>query len=399
MAAEAVGGIGLTSEKHVGVPDTPCFSSNPAYCEMASVVRQDTKNGATSHTILAKLPGSNHESIARTELKSNYSVLGLKLRCNLPLPGVLPLDASANVCDVEVHLGLPPYSAEENGIFSEELTYVSTDTNAADMPALQIWKVDRGAFVRMAYEDGTQFWLDKKRENLWATWPARSSIEHAASYLLGPVLGLLLRLRGVTCLHASAVAFGDRSVAFVGSAGAGKSTTAAAFARQGFGAISDDIAALVEREGSFHVMPAYPHLCLWPESVKMLYDSPEALPRLIPEWDKRRLALGENGTRFESRCLPLGAIYVLGDRRSDPAPYIEALRPQSALLALVADTYANKILDRDMRAREFAVLGRLVTTVPVRRICPNEDATRLEELCTIIRGDLALLDLPGSAQT
>lgn len=338
----------------------------------------------------------NYESIAQKELGSNYFVFGLHLRSNLPLPGVNPYNSSTEVCEVGVHLGLRPYSEEENALRSEELTYLSADTNAAGEPALRISSVDQGAFVRLTYEDGTQFWLDRERENIWATWPAASSIENAASYLLGPVLGLLLRLRGVTCLHASAIAFGDRSVAFVGSTGAGKSTTAAAFAQQGYGVISDDIVALLEQEGAFHVMPAYPHLYLWPESVKMLYNSAEALPRLIPDWDKRRLALGNRGTHFESRCLPLAAIYVLSERRPDPAPYIEAIRPQSALLALVADTYANKILDREMRAREFAVLGRLVTTVPIRRVYAHEDATRLEELCKVIREDLDSLDLPRS---
>jgi hypothetical protein len=339
----------------------------------------------------------NHESIAQKKFGSNYSVFGLHLRSNLPLPGVNPDYSSTRACEVELHLGCRPYSDEENSRRSEELTYSSADTNATGESALRIFKVDEGAFVRLAYEDGTQFWLDGKRENIWATWSRGSSIENAASYLLGPILGLMLRLRGVTCLHASAVAFEDRSVAFVGQTGAGKSTTAAAFAQHGYGVISDDIVALEEREGVFHVMPAYPHLCLWPESVKMLYDSPEALPKLLPDWEKRRLTLGEEGTRFESRCLPLAAIYVLRERRPDPAPYVEAIRPQNALLALVADTYANKILDREMRAREFAVLGRLVTAIPVRRVYPHEDPTRLEELCKVIREDLHSLDLLKSA--
>ena len=339
----------------------------------------------------------NHEPIATKELGSNYFVFGLHLHSNLPLPGVNPVSSSSETSELELHLGLQPYSNEEDSRRSEELTYASADTNAAGEPALRIFKVDQGAFVRLAYEDGTQFWLDRKRENIWATWPPASSMENAASYLLGPVLGLVLRLRGVTCLHASAVSFEDRSVAFVGQTGAGKSTTAAAFARQGYGAISDDIVALVEREGVLHVMPAYPHLCLWPESVKMLYDSLEVLPRLLPDWEKRRLTLGEEGARFESRCLPLGAIYVLNERRPNPAPYVEALRPQNALLALVADTYANKILDRELRAREFAVLGRLVATVPVRRVYPHEDPARLEELCNVIRKDLHSLDLLRSA--
>jgi hypothetical protein len=333
-----------------------------------------------------------HESTAHNELESHYSVFGLHLRTNLPIPGMLPDKSYTDACDLEVHLGLPPHSTDEYAPRSEELTYASADTNATGEPTLRISKINEGALVRLVYEDGTQFWFDRRRENIWATWPDTSSLENAASYLLGPVLGVVLRLRGVICLHASAVAFGDRCVAFVGSAGAGKSTTAAAFAQQGHGVLSDDIVALQEHGGSFQVMPAYPHICLWPESVEMLYDSAEALPRLIPDWDKRRLSLGEQGTRFESRRLPLAAIYVLSERGQDPAPYVEAIRPQSALLALVAETYANKILDKETRAREFAVLGRLVSIIPVRRVYPRQDTRRLEDLCRTIREDLSSLD-------
>jgi hypothetical protein len=273
----------------------------------------------------------------------------------------------------------------------EELAYVGSYSDEAGEPGLRVWRVAKGAFLRIAYSDGTQFWLDQKRETLWAMWPGTLSLEDTASYLLGPILGFLLRLRGVTCLHASAVALQGRSIAFVGSQGAGKSTTAAALARHGYGVLSDDIVALEEQVGTFHVMPAYPHLSLWPDSVKMLYGSSEALPRFIPNWDKRRLDVGNQGTRFESRPLPLGAIYILGERRSDPAPYLETMPPRSALLSLVANTYANKILDREMRASEFAVLGRLVTTIPIRQVHPHSDASRVEDLCRIIREDFATL--------
>jgi len=330
-------------------------------------------------------------------LSFNYFVFGLRLRSNLFLPGVVPTDSSTDQYDVALHLGTLPDHATENPRVAEELIYSSADTNASGEPALRIWNVGRGAFVRLAYADGTQFWLDRERANVWATWPDELPIENTVSYVLGPVLGVLLRLRGVTCLHASGVSIEDRAAVFVGQTGTGKSTTAAAFARQGYGVISDDIVALVERDGVFQVMPAYPHLCLWPESVEILYDSPEALPRLLPNGDKRRMSLGVEGTKFENRCLPLGAIYVLGERRPDPAPYLEVTRPQSALLALVADTYANKILDREMRAREFAVLGRLVTTIPIRRVYPNADASRLKELCKLICEDFTSLDHSSSA--
>lgn len=322
-----------------------------------------------------------------------YSLFGLLFHSNLPLPGVSITDLELNSPDIELHLGVSPHLDGNHSGDTEELTYESSDSSEGSEPALRVWNVAKGTFLRVAYSDGTQFWVDRRRENLWATWPATSSLEEASTYLLGPILGLVLRLRGVTCLHASAVALGDCSVVFVGAEGTGKSTTAAAFARQGHAVISDDVAALVETEEGFRVVPAYPHLSLWPDSVEVLYGSAEALPRFSPGWGKRRLALGDQGTRFEKRPMPLGAIYVLGDRRPDPAPYVEKMQPQSALLSLVAGTFANKILDRDHRAHEFEILGRLATMVPIRRIHPHYDATRLEELCRTIRKDFESLDL------
>ncbi len=294
---------------------------------------------------------------------------------------------STNHYDVELHLGVPLQPTGEILRGAEVLTYTSTETNAAGEPVLRIMSVARGEFIRLAYDDGTEFWLDRKREHVWATWPDTASLENTTAYLLGPVIGLLLRWRGVTCLHASAVAIEDRSVAFVGAPEAGKSTTAAAFAQRGFGILSDDIVALAEGGGSFQVLPGCPYLRLWPDSAKMFHDSPQALPRIVPDSEKRRLALGNEGARFESRPLKLGAIYLLGDRRPDPAPYVETLRAQAALLALVADTYGNKILDRDLRAQEFGVLSRLVEKVPVRRVFPHQDSSRIGDLCRIIRED------------
>ena len=332
------------------------------------------------------------DPLRTTELRFQYSIFGQNVHSNLPLPGAITTNSCAEHCDIELHLGVPPRkSTGEVPSGPEELTYRSSETNVVGEPVMRIFSVAGGEFVRIVYDDGTEFWLDRKRERVWATWPATSSLENTTSYLLGPMLGLVLRLRGVTCLHASAVVFGKRSVAFVGATGAGKSTTAAAFARQGHAVLSDDIVALAESAGSFRVMPGYPYLCLWPESVKMLDHSLEALPRIIPEEEKRRLDLGKNEARFEQRSLRLGAIYFLDERRPCPAPYVEAIRPQAALLSLVADTYANKILDRVLRAEEFGVLSRLVETIPIRRVFPHRDSSRIGDLCRVIREDYSRL--------
>ena len=332
----------------------------------------------------------------RKELGYHYKFFGLVFHSNLSLPGIPIERNTAEKWDVTLHLGDSPDMESKKVLVSEKVMYVSSDTNEKGEPALRIWKAKHGTFVRMAYDDGTQFWLDRPRENIWATWPDHLSFESTIAYLTGPVLGVLLRLRGVICLHASAVAIEDQGVAFVGSAGAGKSTTAAAFSKLGCAVLSDDIVALEERDDAFCVVAGHPQVCLWPESVKMLYGNAEALPRFNPEWEKRRLTLGNEGMRFESRALPLQVIYLLGDRRPDLAPSVEVMRSQAALLDLVANTYANKILDREMREREFHVLGRLASAVPMRRVFPHTDPNRIRGLCQVIEADIAALK--GSAQ-
>jgi hypothetical protein len=328
-----------------------------------------------------------------------YSVFGLFLRSNLPIPGLTISEISPVLPFVGVQLGVSPPWTDDSARGQEELSYVSSFLGPAGEPALRIWKISGGAYLHLTYSDGMQFWLDREGGNIWGNWPNESSIEEASTYLLGPVLGLLLRLRGVTCLHASAVAIGGYAVAFVGSAGAGKSTTAAALARRGHSVLSDDIVALSETDGTFRIMPAYPYLSLWPESVEMLYGSPDALPRFTGNWDKRYAGNGSGGVRFEEEALQLGAVYLLGERAGDPAPYVEAVPVQSALISLVANTYATNTLESQMRAMEFGVLGRLVLTVAIRRVCANVDPRRIDELCRLIYRDFEAFHLQAKAAT
>jgi hypothetical protein len=332
-------------------------------------------------------------------LDFNYSVFGLSLHSNLSIPGLKPASTPGDTPRLEIRWGhSPPVSAE----FSAQpgvLTFVSSEWDESGEPALRIWKIADGAYLHIVYWDGMQFWLNREGTGVWGVWPDTSSLEDAATFLLGPILGFLLRLRGVTCLHASAVVFDGRAVAFVGDAGAGKSTTAAAFARRGHPVISDDVVAIVERGDAFHVLPAYPYLSLWPDSVAMLYGPEKKLPSFSANWDKRVLSLAEDNLRFEEKSVPLGAILILGERCSDPAaPYLETLTPRQCLVSLVANSYATGMLDQDMRAQEFALLGRLLASVPVRRVRPHEDSTQIDRLCEVIcDGYQALRNAPPLA--
>jgi hypothetical protein len=318
-------------------------------------------------------------------MNSTYSAFGLHLRSNIPIPGLTAINELSESPDIEVHLCSSPVGTNQGESKTDHLIYTSAYTDAAGEPALRVWQIGESEYIRLDYYDGVQFWLDSTGENAWAVWPESSTLENVSTYLVGPVLGLLLRFRGVVCLHASAVTLGDRAVVFLGPEGAGKSTTAASMAQRGHAVIADDVVGLVEQNGRFSVLPAYPHLSLWPDSVKMLYGPDKALPTLSPDWGKQLLSLAANRLKFEQRNLPLGAIFILGERSSDSrAPFIESMPHREGLLSMVANSFATNLLDQDMRAHEFSLLGRVLSEVPIRHLRPNTDATHIQRLCEAV---------------
>jgi len=248
------------------------------------------------------------------------------------------------------------------------------------------------------YGDGARFAVGRRGHEVCADWPEDYSLEDACTYLFGPVLGFVLRLRGTVCLHASSVAFSGRAIALVGLPGAGKSTTAAAFASAGFPVLSDDIVALSDTGTHFFVQPGYPRVNLWPDAIQKLFGSEDALPRITPTWDKRYLPLDGNPHRFAATPLPLGAIYILDSR--DPAltcPAVEEVSGEEAFMALVANTYVNYLLDQEMRRTEFDVLCRVVSEIPVRRVCPQAEPSAIFTLCEAIAADAQRAIVPAPA--
>lgn len=243
----------------------------------------------------------------------------------------------------------------------------------------------------MHYSDGTRFYLDVARGEVWTTWPDTLTLEDTATYLLGPVMGHFLRRRGALCLHGSAVLLGGRCVVFAGPPGAGKSTLAAAMARTGHRILAEDVCR-IERDGdSWVVQPGYPRIRLWDDAADLIRVPAGSLPLLTPNWDKRFLPLGAGASpAFHDRPEPLAAVFVLTPRRAMPEPaQAQVLGGQQALAELAANTYGTRLLDRGQRGAEFAALGELARAVPVHALTLNADGARLLEACAWIERHVA----------
>ena len=90
-------------------------------------------------------------------------------------------------------------------------------------------------------------------------------------FTVSEALGLILFQRGYFLLHASSVQVRDEAWCFMGNPGAGKSTTAAAFVKAGCRLLSDDLTAIgFDENGEAQIIPAYPQLKIWDNTVNGL---------------------------------------------------------------------------------------------------------------------------------
>jgi hypothetical protein len=198
--------------------------------------------------------------------------------------------------------------------------------------------------------------------------------------LLGTVLSAAIQQRGFLPLHASAVAIDGRAVAFLGPRGAGKSTMAAALYARGHDLISDD-SVVVDIAGSAPplVMPGFPQLKLFPAAAAKLGYDIQALPRLIPNFEKRSC----RADRFYREAIPLHRIYVL-DR--GPVIEIEPLGSQEAIIKLISQSYVARVFKESLKGVLASLhLSQCVEIVNNVSICRLKRDFSLLELDDVAR--------------
>ncbi len=318
----------------------------------------------------------------------SYRAYGLTINSDTAISALQEEGTSFGRPDVVMSLGSEPDWVREAKELPARVDRSRTGEIEGQDPPFTLTSFGEEKYFQLAYDDGTRFIVDGTAKRLWGTWQPPLTLEDFATYLVGPVMGFVLRRRGILALHASSVCVSGNAVMLCGSSEAGKSTTAAALALRGVPVLAEDISPVKEDNGSLYVEPGYPRICLWPDTVESLFGEPGALPRLTPAWEKCFLPLDGVRAVFESNKRPLKIVYLFGPRVNQAdAPRIEDLGMSGALLELVQNTYMNWLLDRNQRARELDLLIRLVAHVSVRRIVPHVDPARIGALCELIIKD------------
>lgn len=202
-------------------------------------------------------------------------------------------------------------------------------------------------------------------------------------FLLGTCMGVLLMQRGILPLHGSAVVIDGKVYAIVGESGAGKSTLAAAFAREGYPLMTDDVIAVDFADGAALVHSSYPQQKLWEESIEQLGMHNRDYSSIYQRVNKYAVPIR---SRFCREALPLAGIVELV-KSDEPESSIRACNQLEGLHALNVHTYRKSLLHLMNRHQwQFECIARLASELPVYRLRrPEEGFSAFDLVDQIIR--------------
>jgi hypothetical protein len=287
-----------------------------------------------------------------------YKAYNLCIRSELPLPELPLLDLSQRESEPDV---IVRYGTKNDGNFSH----------------------DAGNRCRTQLEDVGEFLILEGREIIVNAFP-ESEAALVRAMILGPILCVLLRQRGLLVLHASCIEIEGQGIAFLGGSGWGKSTLAAAFQSQGHRVLTDDVMPIDLSSSCPLVFPSYPQGKLWPEAATFLGHDIQSLSPVTQ--DSLKLAYRFNDS-FQSSPLPLQRIYVLA---KGEAHQIERLQHQEAFVELVRHTRVMQFMKHaDVMAFHLQRCTELIQQTSFCRFTRKPDLADLSKLVRLIEDDLA----------
>lgn len=291
-----------------------------------------------------------------------YRAFDLTIHSEIPLPELIRLEDDGKVSpDIRVirsEVAFP--ELEQTAIYRRGVMARSGAT-----PDGSIYMYWEGITGFRAIE-GQTLYVDSYTEDL----------DLLSLFTISEALGCLLFQRGLFLLHASSVQVGQEAFCFMGEPGAGKSTTASAFVKHGSRLLSDDLTAIAfDKHNCPYVLPAYPQLKIWENTVVGLdFDPTQLSPvseginkfAMIPELD------------FPERPVPLAQIFFLHKARNRPA--LQAVQLTESPVELVRHfPLATHLLYGHALQRHFKQSIWCATSASIWRMRRPKDFIALEK--------------------
>lgn len=294
-----------------------------------------------------------------------YSVFGLTLASEYAFADrLIATDGKPNLTFTCVNV--PPISISWDHVSP---TYTSPHKLEDGSSIIHLYRLETCDVLRFTQDADFYLWNDCIICHL----PDPACGHAAEGHLLATVLAFWLERLGICVLHASAVAAGGQTVAFLSDSGNGKSTLAATLMQAGLALLTDDILPLEQRDGISLGRSGFPYMRMWPNEARHFLGYYESLETVLPGQPKRWVPIGKDGFgEFCNSARPLACFYL--PERRDPTRYgnkieIAPLAPRDAVIELVRHSFTPRIAAAlGWHAHRLDFFTQLVRQVPVRRL-------------------------------
>lgn len=292
-----------------------------------------------------------------------YKAFGLCINSEIELPELLP---GEGLSDVEISYGETPRHLQN---------CLGRGVNFQASKNEFLFYIDH--IGRYYLTSGTKILIE----------PAKNASNNEIRlFLFGSVFGALFIQRGLLPIHGSAIKSGTFASIFSGTSGAGKSSLAGQFLKDGYSILSDDISVV---NSALMVESAYPKLKLWKDVLDKLELTNGIHETIRPCIQKFHFPI-EKG--FYSSPLKLKNVVVIQTKNSSGFN-IEELKGIQKFNVLKNNIYRYRFTEGLMKFKEqFMLLQEVLGEINVYAIKRPSGPLLIEELARYIQSELKLDD-------
>ena len=306
----------------------------------------------------------------------------------MPLPVLSPVIGSCS--DADIHLHIDPERIHAAPIAHWQHHWSDPNGN------ITLSIAPDGDGYRLRFPRLSDFLIDANASHIQAE-PAKGLDEATLEHLIvDQLLPRVLAHRGALVTHASSIGMAGRAILFLGHSGWGKSTLASLLHDAGHHLLSDDCALLNITAGAPNIVPTYPSLRLFEDSISQMEGAPPLTSWVNAYSRKQRLNLGP--PQLQTIAWPLHAIYLLNNP-STPANghTITPLPSAQACIALIEHSFRMDLASTRHTRMMLAQAAAVLRQTPVFALSYPRDYIANAALLATLSAHVASLAPPGSA--